>query len=170
MRLSTPCSRRNVRFITSEENVVAMIDIAAMPGMSTSRSAWLPLKIAPNSARNSSGSRKLKNAALGLRQNIRRSRRYWCHASTRASDIGELLLAGHGLGGQLEVDVLQRRACHRQVAQPLAARQRGAGQLVQQRGWIVGLARLDRARLGRAPGDGVARRGRAQLGGRALGD
>src|SRR3954469_7576555 len=115
MRLSTPCSRRNVRFIVSDENVVAMIDMPAMPGISTSRSSWLPLKIAPNRARNSSGSRKLKNAALGLRQNIRRSRRYWCHARARASDIGGLLHRRGRLGGQLEVDVLQRGARDRQV-------------------------------------------------------
>src|SRR4051812_14125324 len=131
MRFSTPCSRRNVRFMTNDEKVVAMIDIPAMPGIRTSRSSWLPLKIAPKSARNSSGSRKLKNAALGLRQNIRRSRRYWCHASANASDIGQLLRGGHRLGGELEVDVLQRRARHRQVAQRLAARQRRGGQLVQ---------------------------------------
>src|SRR3954469_24249334 len=104
MRLSTPCSRRNVRFITNEEKVVAMIDIPAMPGIRTFRSSWLPLKIAPKSARKSSGRRKLKNAALGLRQNIRRSRRYWCHARARASDIGgQLLLGRRRLGGQLEV-------------------------------------------------------------------
>src|SRR4051795_7586263 len=116
MRFSTPCSRRNVRFITSDENVVAMIDIPAMPGIRTFRSLWLPLKIAPNRARNSSGSRKLKNAALGLRQNIRRSRRYWCHARVRASDIGGLLHGRGRLRGQLEVDVLQRGARDRQVA------------------------------------------------------
>src|SRR5690242_14426243 len=140
--------------MVSELKVVAMIDMPAMPGIRTLRSFWLPLKIAPKSARNSSGSRKLKNAALGLRQNIRRSRRYWCHASARASDIGGLRL---GLGGQLEVDVLQRRPVDRQVAQRLAAGQRRGGQLVQKRGRVVGLARLDRAGLGRAPGDPVAR-------------
>ena len=63
--------------MVSDENVVAMIDMPAMPGIRTFKSSWLPLKIAPKSARKSSGSRKLKNAALGLRQNIRRSRRYW---------------------------------------------------------------------------------------------
>src|SRR3954467_2659570 len=160
MRFSTPCSRRNVRFMVSDENVVAMIDIPAMPGIRTSRSAWLPLKIAPNSARNSSGSRKLKNAALGLRQNIRRSRRYWCHASTKDSDIGGLLGRRGGragrLGRQLQVDVLQRGARHRQVAQRLAAGQRGAGELVQQRGRVLALARLQGTRLRGAPGDGVA--------------
>src|ERR1700710_1705651 len=106
MRFSTPCSRRNVRFITSDEKVVAMIDIPAMPGIRTFRFFWLPEKIAPKSARNSSGSRKLKNAALGWRQNIRRSRRYWCHASVSASDIGGELLGlfvgRDRLGGQLQ--------------------------------------------------------------------
>src|ERR671932_2413651 len=105
MRFNTPCSRRNVKFMAKALKVVAMIDIPAMPGTITLRSFCEPLKIAPNSARNSSGSRKLKNAALGLRQNIRRSSRNWCHASVKASDTGVLL----GLGGQLQVHVLQRR-------------------------------------------------------------
>ena len=49
----------------------------------------LPLLfLAPNSARNSSGSRKLKNAALGLRQNILRSSRYWRHAAWRHATRG----------------------------------------------------------------------------------
>src|SRR3954468_20562703 len=169
MRFSTPCSRRNVRFMVSDENVVAMIDMPAMPGIRTSRSSWLPLKIAPNSARKSSGSRKLKNAALGLRQNIRRSRRYWCQARASASDIGGGV-GGLGLGGQLEVDVLQRGPRDRQVLQRLAARERRRGQLVQQRRGVLGLAGLQLAGLGRAPGHGVARRGRAELRGRPLGD
>src|SRR3954470_22247071 len=172
MRFSTPCSRRNVRFITSDENVVAMIDIPAMPGIKTLRSLWLPLKIAPKRARNSSGSRKLKNAALGLRQNIRRSRRYWCQASARASDIGGLRRVARvallRLGRELEVDVLQRRARDREVAQRLATRQRRAGQLVQQGGGVVGLPRLHRAGVARPPRHRVARRRGAELGGRAL--
>ena len=45
----------------------------------------LPENTAPKSARNSSGRTKLKNAALGLRQNIRRSRRYW--RQVRASAV-----------------------------------------------------------------------------------
>src|SRR6476661_50248 len=144
MRLSTPCSRRNVRFMARALNVVDMMDMPAMPGTMTSRSFCEPLKIAPNSARNSSGSRKLKNAALGLRQNIRRSRRYWCQARVRASGMG---VGGLGLGGQLEVDVLQRRARDAQVAQRLAAGQRRARELVQQRGGVVGLAGLQRVGL-----------------------
>src|SRR3954468_19976861 len=100
MRLSTPCSRRNVTFIASALNVVDMMDMPAMPGTITFRSLCEPLKIAPNSPRNSSGSRKLKNAALGLRQNIRRSSRNWYQASVSVSDMGGL----RRLGGQLEVD------------------------------------------------------------------
>jgi hypothetical protein len=76
MRLSTPCSRRKVTFMASALNVVDMTLRPAMPGTITSRLSWLPWKIAPNSARNSSGRKKLKNAADGLRQNMRRSRRY----------------------------------------------------------------------------------------------
>src|SRR5947209_15560813 len=44
---------------------------------------WLPLKMAPKKVRNSSGSMKLKKAALGLRQNSRRSRRYCRQARAR---------------------------------------------------------------------------------------
>src|SRR3954471_12048660 len=108
--------------------------------------------MAPNSARNSSGRTKLKNAAVGLRQNIRRSRRYWCQARAEASATGGLLC------GQLEIDFLERRPRDRQVAQRLVAGQRRAGELVQQRGGIVGLALLELARLV-APGDAIARGG-----------
>src|SRR6476646_8366834 len=97
--------------------------IPAIDGTSLSRSCWLPLRIAPPPARNSSGSTKLKNAALGLRQTIRRSRRYWRQPSTTAS----------GIGGQLQVDVLERRATDAQLLQPLAARERGSRQLGEQR-------------------------------------
>src|SRR4051795_9406796 len=143
IRFSTPCSRRNVMFIASALNVVDMMLIPAMPGTITSRFSWLPPKIAPNSARNRSGRKKLKNAADGLRQNIRRSRRYWCQARTAESGTGRRLLGlrlrlGLGLGGQLEVDVLERRARHREVAQRLAAGERRARQLVEQRGRVLG--------------------------------
>src|ERR1700758_5067319 len=101
----------------------------AIDGTSLSRSRWLPLRIAPPAARNSSGSRKLKKAALGLRQNMRRSRRYWRHASTAAS----------GIGGQLQIDVLERGAPHAQLLQAFAARERLRGQLCQQTRGILGL-------------------------------
>src|SRR4051812_22769969 len=104
-------------------NVVAMIAIPAMPGTRMFRFFWSPLKIAPKRNRNSSGRKKLKNAAVGLRQNILRSRRYWFHARAAGSGIGGLLL-----GGQLEVDVLERGARHRQVLELRAAGERGAGQ------------------------------------------
>ena len=81
IRLSTPDSRRNVRLKASAEKVVESTLIPAIPGTITLRSFWLLLKIAPKKPRNSSGSRKLKNAALGLRQNSLRSRRYWRHTS-----------------------------------------------------------------------------------------
>src|SRR5436309_15310627 len=98
MRLSTPASRRNVRLKASAEKVVDRTAMPAMPGTMTFRSLWLALKIAPNSTRNSSGSRKLKNAALGLRQKSRRSRRYWRQVSA-TSDL---------IGRQLQVDLLER--------------------------------------------------------------
>ena len=50
--------------IASAENVVDITAIPAMPGTITCRSSTRSEKIAPNSARKSSGSRKLKNAAL----------------------------------------------------------------------------------------------------------
>src|SRR4051794_8908459 len=162
MRLSTPCSRRKVMFIASALKVVAMTLMPAMPGTITSRSFWLPLKIAPKSARNSSGRKKLKNAAVGLRQNILRSRRYCCQARVAPSGIDGLRLL---LGGELEVDVLERRPRDREIAQLLAAGQRRAGQLVQQRGRILGLAFLDLVLLV-APRDAVARGAGAELAGR----
>src|SRR3954471_1606383 len=123
MRLSTPDSRRKVRLKASAENVVDSTLIPAIPGTITSRSAWLSLKIAPNSARNSSGSRKLKNAALGLRQKSRRSSLYWRQVRA-TSDL---------IGGELQVDLFERRAQDLEVVEALAAGERVAGQLVQQR-------------------------------------
>src|ERR671917_573696 len=119
--------------------------IPAMPGTRTSRLSWSPANTAPNSARNSSGRTKLKNAALGLRQNIRRSRRYWRHASPSSAIAGLRSGGGRpsgggGVLGQVEVDVLERRARDGQVAQRLAARQRRGRQLVQQAGRVLGLA------------------------------
>src|SRR5919199_195396 len=176
IRLSTPCSRRNVMFIASALNVVDITLMPAMPGTMTSRLPWSPPKIAPNSARNRSGRKKLKNAADGLRQNIRRSRRYWYQASA-ASLTGRRLLRlgrrlgplGHGLGGELEVDVLERRARHGQVLEALAPRERRARELVQQRGRVVGLARGELAGLV-APGHAVAGRAGPERRRRALGD
>src|SRR3954451_19265400 len=133
MRLSTPCSRRKTRLCASALKVVDMTASPAMPGTITSRSLWLPLKIAPKSARNSSGRKKLKKAAVGLRQKRRRSRRYWRQASCIVSATRAV-----PLGRQLQVDVLEARTRHRQVAQRLVARQRGARQLVQERRRVVG--------------------------------
>ena len=67
----------------SAVKVVDMMLRPAMPGTMMFSSFWLDAKIAPNSARKISGSRKLKNAAVGLRQNIRRSSRYWRQARRR---------------------------------------------------------------------------------------
>src|SRR3954465_916648 len=149
-------------FIASALNVVDITLMPAMPGTITSRLSWLPPKIAPNRARNSSGRKKLKNAADGLRQNIRRSRRYWCQASV-ASLTGRRLLClggrvgllGRGLGGQLEVDVLERRPGDRQVLERLPAGERRARELVQQRGRVLGLAGRELSGLV-APRDAVA--------------
>src|SRR4051812_13026221 len=137
MRLSTPDSRRKVRLKASALNVVDSTLMPAMPGTMMSRSSWLSLKIAPKSIRKSSGSRKLKNAALGLRQNSRRSSRYWRQTSPALDPF---------IGGQLQIDVLQRRAHDLEVLEALAPGQRVAGQLVQRRCRVVGgdLVRLAR--------------------------
>src|SRR4051812_17158044 len=102
----------------SAVKVVAITLIAAIAGSSLSRSRWLPLKIAPPAARNSSGSTKLKNAALGLRQNILRSSRYWRQPSARTLGPREPVgLARSCIGRQLQVDVLERGAPDSQLAQ-----------------------------------------------------
>src|ERR1700676_1370991 len=100
-----------------------------MPGTITSRSWRRPLTIAPNNARKISGSRKLKKAALGLRQKRWRSKRYCRHSSAMVS----------GIGGQLEVDLLEARPRDRETLEARAVREGGAGQLVQQRRRVVGL-------------------------------
>src|SRR5271168_3324000 len=124
----------------------------AIIGTSRSSWCWLPLSAAPAPARNSSGSTKLKNAALGLRQNILRSRRYWRQVRASAS----------GIGGQLQVDVLERGTPYRQLLQLLPARQRLGGQLVQQCRRVVGLA-LDQLAVRVAVGDAVVRCPDAEL-------
>src|SRR3712207_5508110 len=125
MRLSTPASRRKVRLNASAENVVDSTLIPAIPGTMTSSCSWSPAKMAPKNARNSSGSRKLKNAALGLRQNRRRSSRY-CRQVISS------------IGGELQVDVLERGPADLEVLEALAAGQRLRGQLVQQARGVVG--------------------------------
>src|SRR5437660_6929477 len=131
MRLSTPRSRRNTTLYASAVNVVDITLIPAIAGTRRLSWCWLSDSAAPAPARNSSGSRKLKKAALGLRQNMRRSRRYWRQLRAIASGIG---------GGQLEIHVLERRASHRQLVQAFAARERVGGELVQERGRVVGIA------------------------------
>src|SRR4029077_8149119 len=130
--------------------------MTAMPAIAGTRRlswCWLPLSAAPAPARISSGNRKLKNAALGLRQNMRRSRRYWRQLRAIASGIG---------GSQLEVDVLERRASHGQLLEALAARERFGGELVEERGRVGGVALLEIARGG-AVVDPVVGRADAEL-------
>src|SRR5438270_5168152 len=91
---------------------------------------WLPLSAAPAPARISSGSMKLKNAALGLRQNMRRSRRYWRQLRARVS----------GIGGQLQVHVLERWPGDRELFQALPARERLGRELVQARRHVIGMS------------------------------
>src|SRR4051812_5025677 len=110
----------------------------AIPGTMMSRFSWSPLEIDPNSARKIRGNRKLKKAAVGLRQNIRRSSRYCRHVSAR-SDIGR----------QLQVDLLQRGPRDVELLELLAAGQRLARELVQEPGRVVGdvLDELARGRV-----------------------
>src|SRR3954470_23196342 len=108
-----------------------------MPGTITFRSACLPENTAPNIASSSSGSRKPKNAAVGLRQNIRRSSRYWRHAAPShdgwaAAAAGRTASRTWSLIREFQVDVLERRARDAEVLEPLAAGERGGGELVQQ--------------------------------------
>src|SRR5947207_3685403 len=126
--------------------------MAAIAGTSRLSSCWLPLRMMPPPAKNSSGSRKLKKAALGLRQNMRRSRRYCLQARVSVSAIG----------GQLQVELLERRPAHGEVLEALAGRERLAGQLVQQTRGVFGLA-LDQRSRGAAVGDAVVGRPSAQL-------
>src|SRR4051794_37809410 len=181
MRLRTPDSRRKVRLKASALNVVDRTAMPAMPGTITSRSSWLPEKIAPKKTRKSSGSRKLKNAALGLRQKSLRSRRYCLHVNLRAAGRSPALSeAGAGcprratpsdlIGGQLQVDVLQRWARDLEVVERLAARERLAGQLVQRARRVVG-DQLDDLAGRVAVADPHAPRGvDAELARRALGE
>ena len=64
-------------FMASALNVVDITLMPRMPGTMMFSVFWSPEKIAPNRNRKSSGRMKEKNAAVGLRQNIRRSRRHW---------------------------------------------------------------------------------------------
>src|SRR2546421_713217 len=173
IRLSTPCSRRKVMLYASAVNVVDMTAIPAIPGMITFSSCCLPWRIAPNTARNRSGNRKLKNAALGLRQNSLRSRRYWRHASVSTSAIGTFLAGGYLFGPpirrQLQIHVFQRRPGDGQALEPLPPRQRRRGQFMEQRGGVVGLL-LDQLPAAVAVRHQVARGAGAcaELAGRAL--
>src|SRR5258708_7623378 len=101
----------------------------AIAGIRRSSWCWSPLRIAPPPPRNSSGRRKLKKAALGFRQNMRRSSRYWRQPRVTLS----------GIGGELQVDILERRPPDGQLSEALAAGQGLVRQLVQQPGGIVGL-------------------------------
>src|SRR5437588_10978767 len=126
IRLSTPCPRRNVRLKASAVNVVDRTDSPAIPGTITFRSCWLPENTAPNSPSRISGNRKLKKAALGLRQNSRRSSRYWRQVRATTSVMRRPgRRRGRHVGGQLQVHVLQRRPRDRELVQPLAPGQGG---------------------------------------------
>src|SRR5882762_11338763 len=113
-------------FMASALKVVDMMLMPAMPGTITFRFFWSEEKIAPNRPRKISGSAKLKNAAEGLRQNIRRSRRNWRQPRATASGMSHLGLVGR----EQQIDVFQRRPGHGQLGDGPAASQRRGGQLV----------------------------------------
>src|SRR5437588_8323382 len=140
MRLSTPSSRRNTRLWASALNVVVITLIAAIPGTMRLSVVWSLANRAPNRPSTISGNRKLKNAAVGLRQNMRRSRRYWRQPIASVSDIahhpgrllagarpgrGRRLVARGGRAGrvarQLQVDVLERWSPDPELLETLAA-------------------------------------------------
>src|SRR4051794_12369833 len=176
-----PCSRRNVMLNASAVNVADITAMPAIPGMKWLSPSWSRLNTLAISTRKMSGSAKLKNAALGLRQNMRRWKRNSRHAravalTARAPQAAEARsrhrLGREGgrllLGRQLEVDVLERRPRHGQVLEPLAARQRLAGHAVEQLRRVVGL-HLHAAPV-LVPGHAVGGAARGQLARRAGGD
>ena len=150
-----------MRLKASAVKVVAITLMPAMPGIRMSSSLRVGANTDAIRSRNSSGSTKLKKAALGLRQNSLRSKRNCSQARRRGAHSVAVL------GGQLEVDVLERRPRDLEPLEPLAAGERVAGQAVQQLGRVVGLE-LHAAAVGQV-GDAVARAAGAELGGRALG-
>src|SRR5215210_7529399 len=126
MRLRIRCSRRNVMLKASAVNVADITAMPAMPGTKWFRPSRSRLNTLAISTRKISGSAKLKNAALGLRQNIRRWKRNSRQASAAGVTAAPPAVVGsrHGLrrqrgglllGGQLQVDVLQRRPRDGQV-------------------------------------------------------
>src|ERR1700710_457410 len=120
----------------------------AIEGTSRLRLCWLPPNSAPPAARNSSGSTKLKKAALGLRQNILRSSRYWRQPNAKDWVPTHPLC----IGRQLQVDVLERGAPDRQLIQAPPFGQRLRRQLRQQGGRILRLV-LVQAAVGATVGD-----------------
>src|SRR6185312_16935415 len=101
-------------------------------------------------------STKLKKAALGLRQNILRSRRYWRQPRRSVSVIG----------GQLQVDVLERGPPDGQLLELAALGQRGGRDLREQCRRVLRFV-LDEPARGVAVGDAVAARADAQVARRA---
>ena len=131
----------------------------AIDGTSLLRSFWLPWRMTPPATRNSSGSRKLKKAALGLRQNRRRSSRYWRQASDSGAGARSLDHRPPPSGASAVSSRYTSSSVGRVTLSPssrVPARERGAGQLVQQRRRIVGLA-LDQAAVAVAVADPVRR-------------
>src|SRR3954470_8092324 len=121
MRLRIPCSRRKVMLNASAVKVADITARPAIPGTKWFSSSWLSEKTLAISTRKMSGSAKLKNAALGLRQNMRRwkrnSRQARAVALTARAPLAAEPRSRHRLrreggrlllGRQLEVDVLER--------------------------------------------------------------
>src|SRR5947209_12160927 len=89
---------------------------------------------------------------------MRRSRRYW--RQLRATGLAPP--SASGIGGQLQVHVLERGPRHRELFQALPALERLSRQLVQQRRRVVGVA-LDELAAGVAVGDAIVGGAHAEL-------
>src|SRR5437588_642256 len=83
---------------------------------------------------------------------MRRSRRYWRQLRARVS----------GIGGQLQVHVLERWPGDRELFQAFPARERLGRELVQERRHVIGLA-LDELAARGAVDDAIVRRADAEL-------
>ena len=163
-------SRRNVIWLASALNVVA---ITRQPG--DARDDDLQVLLARRSRRTGPGTAaaatKLKNAARRVAPEHPALEAVLAPGEGRRRSCAGLLrgLRGRDLGGQLEVDVLEARARDRQVAQRLAAGERAARQLVQQRASGRSPRACAARRARRASSRGSATR-RAERRRRALGE
>ena len=120
----------------------------AIAGTSRFRSCWFPCRIAPPPTRNSSGSTKLKNAALGLRQNMLPLQSVLPPSERQGVSVIEAVSSRY-TSSSVGRPTLSSSSCS-----PLA--ERLAGELVQQPRRVLGLA-LDQLAVAIAVGDPILR-------------